>query len=62
MLSTVLLLVTYVLVTVARGAFAGVGTEGIGLGNPDNADDVFAAIGPAVFGDSGIGEFARASC
>ena len=45
-LSTVLLLVTYALVSVATVAFAGVGTEGIGLGNPDNADDVFAAIGP----------------
>ena len=53
-LSTVLLLVTYVLVSVASVAFAGIGTEGIGLGNPDNADDVFAAIGPTVFGDSGV--------
>jgi amino acid transporter len=55
-LSTVLLVVTYVLVSVATVAFAGTGTEGIGLGNPDNADDVFAAIGPAVFGDSGFGQ------
>ena len=37
-LSTVLLLVTYVLVAVATVAFAGTGTEGIGLGNPDNAE------------------------
>jgi len=56
-LSTVLLVVTYVLVAVASVAFAGTGTEGIGLGNPENADDVFAAIGPAVFGDSPIGGF-----
>ena len=56
-LSTVLLLVTYVLVSVASVAFAGTGTEGIGLGNPDNADDVFAAIAPTVFGDSGFGSF-----
>jgi amino acid transporter len=55
-LSTVLLVVTYVLVSVATVAFAGTGTEGIGLGNTDNADDVFAAIGPAVFGDSGFGQ------
>jgi amino acid transporter len=54
-LSTLLLVVTYVLVTVATVAFAGTGTEGIGLGNPENADDVFAAIGPSVFGESGIG-------
>src|SRR4051812_10492765 len=55
-LSTILLVVTYVLVSVATVAFAGTGTEGIGLGNADNADDVFAAIGPAVFGDSGFGQ------
>jgi amino acid transporter len=54
-LSTLLLLVTYALVAVAAVAFAGTGTEGIGLGNPDNADDVFAAMGGAVFGDSGLG-------
>ncbi|MCW2717840.1 MAG: hypothetical protein QOG20_1152 [Pseudonocardiales bacterium] len=55
-LSTLLLLVTYVLVTVATVAFAGTGTTGIGLGNPDNSGDVFAAVGPAVFGDSGVGK------
>jgi amino acid transporter len=54
-LSTLLLLVTYALVSMAAVAFAGTGTEGIGLGNEANAADVFAAIGPAVFGDSGIG-------
>jgi amino acid transporter len=55
-LSTLLLLVTYALVTVATVAFAGTGTEGIGLGNPENSADVFAAIGPAVFGESGLGQ------
>ncbi|MCW2504545.1 MAG: putative amino acid permease [Actinomycetia bacterium] len=54
-LSTVLLLATYALVTVAAVSFAGVGTKGIGLGNADNSDDVFAALGPAVFGNSGLG-------
>jgi amino acid transporter len=54
-LSTFLLLATYAVVTVAAIAFAGTGTEGIGLGNPDNSDDVFASIGPALFGDSVIG-------
>ena len=54
-LSTFLLLATYVLVSVASVAFAGTGTDGIGLGNPDNSDDVFAAIGPSVFGDSVLG-------
>jgi len=54
-LSTVLLLVTYTLVTVAAISFAGVGTEGIGLGAEGNANDVFSAIGPALFGDSVVG-------
>jgi amino acid transporter len=54
-LSTLLLLVTYVLVAVAAVAFAGTGTEGVGLGNEENSDDVFAAMGPVVFGESGFG-------
>lgn len=54
-ISTLLLLVTYALVAVAVVAFAGVGTDGIGLGNAKNADDVFSAIGPQLFGDSVIG-------
>src|ERR1700712_3788899 len=41
-ISTLLLLVTYALVAVAAIAFAGVGTEGAGLGNPDNAGDAFS--------------------
>ena len=54
-ISTFLLLATYALVTVAAVAFAGVGTEGIGLGNGENSADVFAAIGPDLFGDSVLG-------
>ncbi|GLP82424.1 APC family permease [Mycobacterium antarcticum] len=54
-LSTFLLLATYAIVTVAVVAFAGVGEDGAGLGNPDNSADVFAAIGPALFGDSVMG-------
>ncbi len=54
-ISTLLLLVTYALVAVAAVAFAGVGTKGIGLGNANNASDVFSAIGPALFGSSVIG-------
>jgi amino acid transporter len=50
-LSTLLLLGTYAIVSIATVAFAGVGTSGIGLGNEENAEDVFNAIGPAVFGD-----------
>jgi amino acid transporter len=54
-ISTFLLLATYALVTVAAIAFAGVGTDGIGLGNSANSKDVFTAIGPGLFGTSVIG-------
>lgn len=54
-ISTVLLLVTYALVATSSVAFAGVGHDGIGLGNPDNSADVFSSIGPALFGGSVIG-------
>jgi amino acid transporter len=55
-ISTFLLLATYATVAVATIAFAGVGTEGVGLGNADNADDVFAAVGQDLFGDSVLGK------
>ena len=54
-ISTVLLLLTYALVSVATIAFAGIGADGIGLGNEANADDVFAAMGKAVFGGGAVG-------
>jgi len=57
-LSTVILLVLYVLVTTATVSFAGVGTKGIGLSNPNNASDVFSVLGRAVFGHSALGTFA----
>jgi amino acid transporter len=52
--STVVLLVTYLLVTVAAQAFAGVGEEGIGLTNPDHSDDVLSSVGEAVLGSAGV--------
>jgi len=54
-ISTLLLLATYALVSTATVAFAGVGTKGVGLGNPANAADVFSAIGSQLFGNSVIG-------
>ena len=54
-ISTVLLLLTYALVSVATIAFAGVGETGIGLGNEENANDVFANMGDAVFGGGALG-------
>lgn len=59
-LSTLLLLGTYLLVTIATVSFAGVGTSGVGLGNPDNVDDVFSAMAPAVFGDGVLGHILQA--
>jgi amino acid transporter len=57
-LATVVLLAIYVIVTTAVQAYAGIGTKGIGLGNPNNANDVFSVLGRAVFGNSGVGSFA----
>ena len=54
-ISTLLLLVTYLVVTVGTVAFAGVGEGETGLGNIDNAGDIFAAVGPALFGDTVFG-------
>ncbi|MFF3919286.1 SpoIIE family protein phosphatase [Streptomyces sp. NPDC001852] len=56
-ISTVLLLITYALVATSVQAFAGVGSSGIGLGNRDNAGDVFSGLGSAVFGTHGPGLF-----
>lgn len=55
-ISTVLLLLTYVLVSTAAVAFAGVGTHGVGLGAEGNANDVFNAIGPALYGNGTLGK------
>jgi amino acid transporter len=55
-ISTLLLLATYALVSIATVAFAGVGETDLGLANPDNSSDVFNAIGPTVFGGSGLGK------
>ena len=57
-ISTFLLLVTYVLVTVSAVAFAGVGPQAIGLGNPHNSKDIFASIGPELFGNGALGKIA----
>jgi amino acid transporter len=48
--STVILLATYLMVAVAVQAYAGFGTDGIGLGNEENLDDVLTVLGDPVFG------------
>ena len=50
LLTTIILLVTYVGVTVAAMAYSGLGKSGMGLGNEDNADDVFYAVKDVLFG------------
>jgi amino acid transporter len=52
MLSALALLGFYVVVTVALQAYAGVGTKGIGLANPDNSGDVLAVVGGAAVGSA----------
>jgi amino acid transporter len=53
--STVVLLVTYLLVSTSALAFAGIGTKGIGLQNSDNSGDVLSVLGSSVFGTKGGG-------
>ena len=49
-ISTLVLLGTYLFTGFAAISFAGIGTDGLGLGNPDNAGDVLATLGPPVLG------------
>jgi hypothetical protein len=55
--STVVLLITYVIVSTAAQSFAGIGTKGIGLQNRDNSGDVLSVLGGQVFGTNGFGWF-----
>ncbi len=51
-ISTLVLLATYLFTAVAAISYAGTGTAGTGLGNPDNAADVLATLAPSVVGDA----------
>ncbi len=53
-LSTVVLLATYALVVLSTQSYAGIGTKGIGLENPNNTGDVLSVLGSSVFGTSGF--------
>jgi amino acid transporter len=55
-IATVLLLVMYFVVTLGAQSFAGVGTTGTGLANPNNVGDVISVLGTAVFGTSWFGQ------
>jgi amino acid transporter len=54
-ISTFILLITYVIVIFSTEAFAGVGGKGIGLGNGAHSGDVLSVLGASVFGSSGLG-------
>jgi len=54
-ISTILLLVTYVIVIISMQAFCGVGHTGCGLTNPAHQFDVLSVTGGAIFGTSGVG-------
>ena len=56
-LSTIILLVTYAVVIFAAQAWAGIGTTGIGLANPNHVGDVISVLGSSVFGTSAFGSF-----
>ena len=53
-LSTVVLLATYALVVLSTQSYAGIGTKGIGLQNPNNEGDVLSVLGHSIFGTSGF--------
>ena len=55
--STIVLLVTYTLVTTAALAFAGIGDKGNGLNNLANSGDALSGLGTSVFGTKGGGWF-----
>ncbi|MFT3662420.1 MAG: APC family permease [Gordonia sp. (in: high G+C Gram-positive bacteria)] len=53
LLAVITILLTYLLVGVAVLMYAGVGDQSIGLGNPDNAENVFEPLATPVLGDVG---------
>ena len=53
--STIILVVTYGVAIFGAQSFAGIGTKGIGLANPNNSSDVLSVLGHAVFGAGTLG-------
>lgn len=50
LLCVLTILLTYLLVSVAVMMYAGIGDTGLGLGNPDNSENVFGALADPVLG------------
>ena len=53
-ISTVILLGVYELVVLSAQSYAGLGTKGVGLGNPAHQGDVLSVLGGSIFGSSGF--------
>ena len=51
LLTVLSILLTYLIVATATQMYAGTGTEGLGLGNPDNAENVFGDLAEPVLGN-----------
>jgi amino acid transporter len=56
-ISTVILLVTYFIAIFGVQAYAGIGSNGVGLGNSNNEFDTLSGLGGGIFGTSGFGSF-----
>ncbi|MGV9714108.1 APC family permease [Gordonia sp. NPDC003424] len=50
LLCVISILLTYLLIAVATMMYAGVGESGLGLGNPDNSENVFGALAEPILG------------
>lgn len=50
LLCVISILITYLLIAVAVMMYAGIGEEGLGLGNPENSENVFGALADPVMG------------
>jgi amino acid transporter len=54
-ISTVILLITYAVVIFGVQSYAGIGSTGIGLGNPNHEFDTLSVLGGSIFGTTGFG-------
>ena len=54
LLTIAIIVVLYLAVTVATLAYAGIGETGLGAGNPDNQESIFAVLGSPIMGPFAI--------
>lgn len=53
-LSVLIIMTLYVMISLAVLMFAGIGTEGLGAGNPDNQESIFAVLAGPIMGPFAI--------